>query len=134
MQTADWSEVEIQIFGVELEAFRDLVDRLLELHQSAAHVLDLLWRQAVFLETPDGLAFHELANELDQAQNELDHRSLNVLGIRVPAQGPWRGDALHLAPLPLDAPSLLHTLVRFGLGAGMVAGAPITFLISLMRS
>ncbi len=45
VQPADRAEVEVQIFGVELEALGDLMDRLLELHERKADVLDLLGGQ-----------------------------------------------------------------------------------------
>src|SRR2546423_11115337 len=44
-QAAERAEVEIEVCGGEAEAFADIADRLLELHERAAHVLGLLGRE-----------------------------------------------------------------------------------------
>ena len=86
MQSADWAEVEIQVFRVQLEAFGNIVHGFLELHERDADILDFRRREGFFFESPDGLALHQLADELDQAQDELDDRALHVIWIGVPAE------------------------------------------------
>jgi hypothetical protein len=85
MQFTKGTEVEVQILGVEVETFGDLVNGLLEFHQRDADVLDLRGREGFFFQSPDGLAFHQLSNEFDQAENELHHRTLNVFRMGIPA-------------------------------------------------
>src|SRR3990172_5648146 len=96
MQLAEGPEVEVQILRVEFEAFCELIDGLLELHQGDPDVLDLFGRQGLFLEASDGLALHQLADEFDEAEHELDDGTLDVFRIRIPSQ---RG---RLWPAPHD--------------------------------
>src|SRR5688500_3127040 len=150
MQAADRAKVQIQVLGIELEALGDLADRLFQLHQGNADVLDFLRRQGLFFKTPDGLPFHQLANELDQAEHELDDRALDIFGIGIPSQrlpslrttdvAPRASGAflypLPLAPYPFLLPGpgpLFHAVLRFRVVV-VVDGPPITFLISLIRS
>ena len=85
MQSADWAEVEIQVFRVQLEAFGNVAHGLLQLHQRDTDILDFGRGEGLFFESPDGLALHQLADEFDQAQDELDDRALHVIWIGVPA-------------------------------------------------
>ena len=96
VQFTDRSEVEVQIFRVELEAFCQLMDCLLELHQGNSYTLDLRRRQSLFFEAPDGLPLHQLANEFDEAEDELDDRPLDIFGIRIPPER--RGSGARWAP------------------------------------
>ena len=92
MQFTERAEVEVQVFGVQVEALGNLVNGLLELHQCDANVLDFFRRKGLFLQSPDGLAFHQFSDEFDQAEDELHDRPLNVFGIGIPAQcGRMRG-------------------------------------------
>ena len=85
MQFPEGAEVQVQVFRVQVEALGDLVHGLLQLHQREADVLDFCGRKRFFFQSPDGLAFHQFSDEFDEAQDELDHGALNVLGIGVPA-------------------------------------------------
>src|SRR5688500_3305403 len=91
MQFTYGSQVEVQILRVQVEALCQLVDSLLELHQGDADALDLFRRQSFFFEAPDGLALHEFADEFDEAQDEFDHRTLDIVRIRIPTKcgGLW---------------------------------------------
>jgi hypothetical protein len=91
MQFSDGSEVEVEVLRVQLETFGELKHRLLELHERNPDVLNLFGREGLFLETPDGLALHQLANELDEAEYQLDDRSLHIFGFGIPPQrrGAW---------------------------------------------
>src|SRR6187401_3113915 len=149
MQSADWAEVEIQVLRVQLEAFGNVDHGLLQLHQRDTDILDFRRCEGLFFEPPDSLALHQLADEFDQAQDELDDRALHVIWIGVPAEGRSRSTA---TPRDLDATRtsnatagagrllrgalstpLLHALLRFAFPS-LAAGVPITFLISLIRS
>ncbi len=93
VQFSDGSEVQIEISRVELEAFCELMDCLLELHQGNSYTLDLLRGQGLFFEAPDRLPLHQLADEFDEAEDELDDRPLHIVGIWIPTQrrGAWVG-------------------------------------------
>ena len=71
MQLSDGAEIEVQVFRVELELPSYLIDRPLEFHERNTHVLDFLRGEGFFLEAPDGLSLHQLADELDEAEHEL---------------------------------------------------------------
>src|SRR5688500_12671194 len=150
MQLSEGAEVEIQIVRVELEALCDVVNRLLQLHQRDADVLDFFRRQRLLFQAPDGLPLHELADQFDEAEDELDDRLLNVFGIRIPSQR--RGTAPPARPSGsrakagrsgaaaswcssafLRRTAGLHAVERFALPS-FAGGVPITFLISLIRS
>ena len=85
MQSADWAELEIQVFRVQLEAFGNIVHGFFQLHQRDTDILDFGRSEGLFFEPPDGLALHQLADKFDQAQDELDDRALHVIWIGVPA-------------------------------------------------
>jgi hypothetical protein len=87
MQPADRAEVEVQLLWVELESSGNLVDRLLQLHQSEADVFDFFRREGFFFEPPDGLALQQFPNEFHEGEDELDDRALHVFGIGIPSQG-----------------------------------------------
>src|SRR2546422_2826149 len=93
-QAAERAEVEIEIFRREAEALADVDDRLLQPHERAPHVLGLRGREAAGLHAADGLALHQLAQELHEREHEFSHRALHVLGIGVPAR---RREVAHAA-------------------------------------
>lgn len=90
MQLSDGPKVEVEILRVELEALCQLIDRLLELHEGDSDVLDLFGRKGFFFEASDGLPFHQLADEFDEAEDELDDGPLDIVRIRIPThRSPW---------------------------------------------
>ena len=91
MQFANGAEIKVQVFRVELELPGYLIDRPLEFHERNTDVLDFLRCEGLLFEAPDCLALHQLADELDEAEDELDDRTLHVFGFWIPAQ---RGSAL----------------------------------------
>src|SRR5688572_24504570 len=134
MQFSDGTEIEVQIFRVELEAFGELINGLLEFHQGDADVLDFFRGERVFFEASDGLPLHQLANEFDETEHEFDDRPLHILRLWIPSH--WHGFATtprRLFPWRGSFFLLLHALGRFALPS-LAAGIPITFLISLIRS
>src|SRR5581483_6832041 len=85
-ETSRRTEIEIEILGREAEALADVADRFLELHQRDAHGFNFFTSQRLFFHPPDRLALHESTQELDDRQDELRDRFLNVLGLRVPSE------------------------------------------------
>src|SRR5687767_3643541 len=85
MQFANRAEVEVQVLGIELETFGELIDRLLELHQSNSDVLDLFRRKRLRLKASDRLTLHQLANEFDKAEHEFHDGALHIVRIGIPA-------------------------------------------------
>src|SRR5918992_1257300 len=137
MQFPEGPEVEVEVFWVELEALRYVVNGLLQFHERYAHVLDFLRCQGLFFQPPDGLPLHELADQFDEAENELDDGLLNVLRIRIPSNHRSlprrRRGSPALFRAKASAPFLFHAVERFVL-LSFASGVPITFLISLIRS
>jgi hypothetical protein len=85
MQAADRPQVEIQVFGVELETFGDLMNSLLELHQRETDVFNFFGCERLLFKPTDSLALHQFPDEFNQTENQLDDRPLDVFWIRVPA-------------------------------------------------
>jgi hypothetical protein len=151
MQFPDGAQIEVQVFRIELEALCELINGLLELHQGDADVLDFFRGERLFFEASDGLPLHQLANEFDEAEHELDDRPLHIFRLRIPTQrlgATWAFGALaawgsafarRFTRLPRrSSPAFFrakagHALGRFALPS-LAAGVPITFLISLIRS
>ena len=69
-----WTEIEIEVLGLEAETFADFPHRFLELHQREADGLHLHRRERVVLHPADRLTFHQLAQELHDRQHELCDR------------------------------------------------------------
>ena len=93
----DWTKIEIQLFGLDAEFGRDVVDGLFEPHERPANVLDLLLGQRPTFHPSNRLSFEQFADEIDERQHELCDRALYVFRIGVPAQGrPVRSAALEL--------------------------------------
>ena len=86
MQLSYRPEVKVQVLGVELEALGKVVNGLLQLHERQPHVLDLCGCERLFFEAPDGLTLHQFSDEFDEAEDEFNDRTLNVFGLRIPAQ------------------------------------------------
>src|SRR5689334_20783317 len=85
VQPADGPEVQVQLRRPQIEPFGNLTNRLLELHQRQPDILELLGSETFGFQPPDCLALHQLAYELDEAQNELDDRFLHIFRVGVPA-------------------------------------------------
>src|SRR5665213_4443745 len=80
-QQLDGTEVEVEILRRQVEHPADVANGALDLHQRLANGLRLLLRHRPGFHPPDGLAFHELADELDERQDELDDRPLDLGGL-----------------------------------------------------
>src|SRR3954454_21860157 len=69
-QPAQRAEVEVEVFVVEPERVLQLVHAGFERHQRAAQALDRLVVETTGLDAAERLAFHQLAQQLDERQNE----------------------------------------------------------------
>src|SRR5947209_3503577 len=72
---------------VEADLAAQLLHAPLELHEGLAEALDLVGVQRAALDAPDGLALHQLADEVDEHEHEPGEALLDVLGIGVDARG-----------------------------------------------
>src|SRR5829696_7546395 len=67
-QRAERSEVEVQVFRLEANLLRQLVDRLFQTHQRQADALDFVRRQRALLDAAERLPLHDLTNEVHQRE------------------------------------------------------------------
>lgn len=150
MQLAYRPEVEIQVLRGQIETLRNQVDGFLELHQGDADILDVFRAQRLFFQAPHRLTLHQLADEFNETQDEFYNRLLHIFGVRVPSER--MPGFLRWGVLPAQVGTLwgcptfrarsraaarasalfFHAVFRFF--AGVIAGPPITFLISLIKS
>ena len=152
MQPADGTQVEIQFLRGQIEPLRNQVNGFLELHQRNADIFDIFRAECLFFQAPDGLTLHQLADEFNQAQHELHNRLLHIFGIWIPPERgscfPGRdvlsalGDAFSRAlsratvrprirAAARASALFFHAVLRF---FAAIAGPPMTFLISLIKS
>src|SRR4051794_7397574 len=90
-QFSQWAEVEIQVVLLELEVLAKLFHLLLEQHEGLAEPLDLLGRKRPALDSPQRLALHQLADQLNEREHQLGKTLLEALAVGVdapPARGP----------------------------------------------
>src|ERR1051325_11071663 len=81
----------------------DVADGPFDLHQSRPDRLDFAAAQRLVLHSPDGLPLHEFSQQLDEGEDELNHRALDIVRIRIP---PKRGLELRAAVLALGPPNI----------------------------
>src|SRR5688572_25774637 len=101
-QLPDRAEIEIQLFGRDVELLREIQDGFLQAHQRKADRLGLRVRQRSRLHPPDRLTLEQLPNQLHQRQHELQHRLPHVVRIGVPPRRARGSDLLDLLPDRLD--------------------------------
>ena len=87
VQPSHGPKIQVQVSRVEVELLCNLMDGLLELHEGDSNPLDFVRAQRFLLEAAESLTLHQLPDELDQAQHELDHGSLDIFRIGIPTQG-----------------------------------------------
>src|SRR5256885_15300781 len=93
-------EVEVEVLVLEPELRLQLLHPLAQPHERLAEPLDLLVRQGSLLHPPHRLALHQLAEELDQRQDELRQAALHRLRVAV---DPAREDAAELLEPACDS-------------------------------
>jgi trehalose synthase len=92
-ETAERTEVEVQLVRRQSETLAHGPEGFLETHQRQANGLDLGVGQRARLHAPDRLPLEQLAQKLHERQHELRHGSLHVGGIGVPSRGARRRQA-----------------------------------------
>jgi hypothetical protein len=80
-QRAERTEIEVEVLVTQAELLLQLVHALRELHERLPQPLDLLVVERSRFHAPDRLPLHELAQELDEGQDELGEAALDRLGI-----------------------------------------------------
>src|SRR5439155_20607933 len=80
-QPAERSQVEVEIAVGELEVLLELLHALFQRHERRAQPLDLVVAEPARLDAADGLALHELAQQLDEREHELREPALHVRAI-----------------------------------------------------
>src|SRR4051794_14650132 len=76
-QVPERPEVEVEVLVAQPEMLFQLVHPLCELHEGLAEPLDLVVVERAQLHPSQRLAFHQLAEELDQSEDELRKPSLD---------------------------------------------------------
>src|SRR6188474_2096282 len=82
-QVAERTEMQVEVAFLELEMLGQLAHTAIEEHERLAQPLDLVVRQRPGLHPPQRLALHQLAQQLDQRQDELGEAFLDLLRIGV---------------------------------------------------
>src|SRR5207248_5846911 len=84
-EVAERPEVQIQVAVLEPELGLELLHAALELHERLAEALDLLVGQGALLHAAKRLPLHQLAEQLDEGEDELREALLDLLGVGVHA-------------------------------------------------
>ena len=79
-QTPEWAKIEIKIGRREIEVLRQLSDLGFQLHESFPHLLYLLVSQRSSFHAADSLAFEQLTEQFDDAEDQLCQPLFDVLG------------------------------------------------------
>src|SRR5207248_961060 len=82
-QVAERSEAQVEILLFEAERPRRLFHAPLEPFERGTELLDLLVAERSRFHPGERLPLHELAQELDDGENELGEASLDIVWIRV---------------------------------------------------
>src|SRR5579884_344012 len=80
-KTSERTEIEVQVLVLQPERRLQLVHPLGEAHERQPQPLDLLVGQPAFVHPPKRLALHQLAQELDQREDELREAAFHLLGV-----------------------------------------------------
>src|SRR3954462_14687028 len=110
-QPAQRSEIEIQILFGESELVSQLGHPAVELHERPAEALLLLVAQPTGIDSPEGLALHDLPQELHDREDELGQPSFEGLGIRIHAPAQHVVDAWQLAREGIEVGGSMKELV-----------------------
>src|SRR5690349_6570049 len=80
-QSAERSQVDVEVGGGQVVARLELVHGLLQMHQPVAEALDLLVGQVALVDATQRLLLHQLAHQLDDGQHQLEQVAFH--GLRV---------------------------------------------------
>ena len=103
LEELDCSEIDVEILRSEVEHPADISNRALDFHQRRTDGFRFGAAQRALFHSSYCLTFHQLADEFHKRQHQLDDRSLDVVGIRIPTNGCAR-----LAPDGLPDPPVLR--------------------------
>ena len=78
------SQIQVEVLRFQIELRPQISDGFLQPHQREAYGFGLLRGDGARFHAADGLAFHELPQELHERQHQLHHRTLHVIGIGIP--------------------------------------------------
>src|SRR4051812_29780826 len=82
---AQRTQVDVEVLVLEPETLLQFLHPLLELHERLAEAFDLVFGQRAGFHAADGLALHELAEQLEQREHELCEPAFDVVRIGVHA-------------------------------------------------
>src|SRR3954447_1659781 len=82
-QFSEWAEVDVQVLLLELEVLAELFHLLLEQHEGLTQPLDLVSRERASFDSPERLALHQLADQLNQREHQLGEPLFEALAVRV---------------------------------------------------
>ena len=74
------TEVEVEILVLKTELALQSLHLLGKLHEGGAESFDFSVGQRAGIDTPEGLAFQELANEFDEREDQFGQSVLRVVG------------------------------------------------------
>src|SRR5688572_6690908 len=120
-QPAQWPEVQVEVLVLEAELLLELVHPLLEEHEGLTEALDLLRRERPTVDPPQGLALHELAQQLHERHHELGEALLEAVSVRVDAPAQRRVEAVQLVAEQLQVAMARHQAARAARGSLSVA-------------
>src|SRR5205085_1190845 len=101
-QTPERAQVEVELRVLQPERGLQLLHALLEEHERLSEALDLVVSQRALLHPAERLALHQLAQELDQRQDELRQTAFDLLRVGVDSPREGVADLLERARDPCD--------------------------------
>lgn len=82
-QRSQRPEVQVQVLGPQAVAVAQFGHAVVEEHQGQSDPLLLLLAQVALVDAAQRLALHELAQQLDDGQHQLDQVALDGVGLQV---------------------------------------------------
>src|SRR3954452_16712858 len=104
-QFSEWAEVDVQVLLLELEVIAQLFHLLLEQHEGLAEPLDLVGRERAPVDSPQRLALHQLADQLDEREHQLGQPFLEAFAVRVDAPAARRSESIEFLPEQVQVPA-----------------------------
>src|SRR4051794_25076583 len=86
-QKFERTEVEVEVLGGEFELLPDVADRSLDLHQRRSDRLRFGAADCLLFHPPNCLPFHQLSDELDEREHQLDDGALYFPLVGIPTHG-----------------------------------------------
>lgn len=97
-QRSQRPEVQVQVLGPQSVAVTQFGHTVVEEHQGEPDPLFLVLAQVALVDTAQRLAFHELAQQFDDRQDQLDQVALDRVGLEVEAALAGLGGFAHVSP------------------------------------